>query len=265
MVTPLLRRNPLQYPQGRPGVNLNHPASQKLQASCFASGARFLRIDKPVISTFAGTTSTPLIDGILGPSIRCSTTFGAGGETHSFTVASAAGGSPGTLACICRPASTGGNLGVLIAADTPGNAINYFYSNNLVLGNSLGGASTITLTGDEPYFLAWTWPGGATTEYLVATNLRTGKILSASRTSATSGAASVMAVMNAANQAAGMGGPLSHGMYSVKFLTQRQLFAWANDPFSFWYPPTQLETLNWLRGATQAAITKPIGTPMILV
>lgn len=274
--------NPLVYPGNRrPGFDPNHVALSGLNAGAgMAAGHGFSGIagnpgqvsfvnllnGKPQSST--NGTPTAGVDGAIGPFVN----FGPGGASDSLYFSgqntaynAAVGDNYVTIGLILVPTSVTGaliyfhnssdNFGVW-AGSTGGNV----YTGLTAFGETP--QSGITLSVNVPYFIGYSsfiqGAGGSTQLFnFVVKRLDTGAVQLAQATLAAAGSnpprvSSGTYVVGAFSSAGNAGkAKIAAAMWSPSFLSQAQLRAWADDPWSFWYPSVQRDLL--FRGLSTAA------------
>jgi hypothetical protein len=248
------------FPSGRaPGVDASHPASKNLVFSGIAtsvSGGTFVDLTTGQPGTISGTIIKG-IGSIVGPSLG-----GSGTATEiTFSGKSTTAPSSLTMAAIFEIANTGAfNPIISNTSSTAGTqlAVTSFHP----VANHWGGSSTtstLTLTYNVPYFMAFSDNGTNTLFILV--NLLTGQMQtnSVASTSATATYNGTVIVANDPGVSATFQGPSGGGtgvagglaavMISNTALSLQQLEAWGADPWAFWYP-NKLSLQSMLVGAS---------------
>jgi hypothetical protein len=250
-------KNPLVYPGDRlPGVDYSHPAAGSRLVISAVSGTTagaFYRIDRAVACTFTNSP-TSKIDAAIGPSF-----FGVNQGTAATTLAATAGNiNTCTTAYIIRWGGTDGTNNQIIGttagntqADTDGQPGSNFGTGTVVEGG------VIIPTGD-PCFLVRSGNAPISKQNWLVCNLRTGKI--SQNTAATSGtgssSGSTAIIGTSGSHLNGFAGSIAAVMCSNAFLSPAQLLQWAQDPWSFWYPPA-VENLIGAGLATPTTIAPP--------
>jgi hypothetical protein len=221
----------LVFPGTIPGINPAHPASSKAALCCIASNGTYIDLLSTGGLTRSGT-ATPAIDSLVGPSTGGAALFSKAIKNDSSSV---------TFAAIFRSTvDNNGFRGILnfnssfsgIYLQGPGAAP----PTQVELWNTAGFfASPAVLTPfPRAFFIAIS--SDATGTRYIATDLATGKISTGTnaRVYTTSAGDTTLLVGN------DNGDPslcnVAAAMYSKTSLSVPQLLAWANDPWSFWYP-----------------------------
>lgn len=246
------RPNKLIYPGGQPGFNPAHPAARsgRVMAGVAVATANAVTGSGNLISSITGvpfvitTANQSALDGHLGP---CFDAANSSGQPHSAnTVGDATSFASGIFAGIIKMTTTmsngaygtvaalGGTHGLWIQGVGGNNIVDFFYS-----ADSTGP----TLITGVPYFVAASHDRNnpsAQTLYIVAKNLLTGQ-LQVVISGPQAGGSGFLAfnlplfcgIDSAAEQLKGI---QAAGMAAVGSLTLPELLAWADDPWSFWYP-----------------------------
>lgn len=243
IVTPI--RDRLCYPAGyMPRIDPTHPAVRAsgkfLRFSGVASGNNFIRIDKlPVKGTVSGTI-TGGIHGVIGPYVKnlgttASINF-AGNSTVAATSCTQAAIAITVAAAItqffCATSTATANVPTL-AMDAGTNQLSL-----AALTGAPNILSGIVLTAGVPYFLAASYPVNATGFVNFAvTNLLTGQITQTRVANTfTSVASSGTYCVCGDNGIDTCNQSVAAAMYSTAGLNPSDMFAWAGDPWAFWYP-----------------------------
>lgn len=223
-------RNPLAFPTGRrPSFDPTHIAAPPLNAPAWASAAvvgnNFLEL--PSLSAPTGTQPAYSTDGILGP-------VGVFNNNAFLTLTyPSSGAAPGVVAAIFRPTTSSP---VAVMGQTYG--ISITSTSIFMSGNSQGDVIGVTVPAvlNVPFFFAASSTGSSGVTRAVAVNLNTGQIYTST------GLAGIGVAGNKAFHLGGFSGNSFVGSIAAAFLGQgyslslSQLLAWAQDPWSFWYP-----------------------------
>jgi hypothetical protein len=246
-------RDPLAFPAGlAPGYDQTHIAATPLMrfsAVAMGSGA-LIPVFKAGQTTVAGSSSASATR--FGPAV----TFAAGNNANTYPAyAGTESPSAFTMAVIFTPVA--GTTGYVIqncSGVSQGTPITGIYLSSLtvnaIVDNGVQGP-TFTLTGGVPYFLAMSSVNGSSLVKGVATNLLTGQILTGSAASGpiqTTTSASYCV----GDSASGIGSAamsVNAAMYSVAYMPPAALLAWAQDPWSFWYPKASDSVFSLLIGS----------------
>lgn len=240
---PLRRlRSPLAYPGGMPGFDPSHVASKGCQLSSVVTGKAAVNLLRPSIRQ-TNTGILTGVDGQVGPYVQ-------GDGTSNVAVSFPAGSIQGTALLngitfgviayvaglslaqyVVAAGASGGNAWSLrigttgtvqVAADS-GGFVTYATPAFLVVGHS--------------YFIAAAVTPGAGCKFVIR-DLTTGGVASFSASSVTGGPTSVAT-------SASIGKGFTNGLSGLRvhcitfgesILSPAQLLAWAQDPWSFWYP-----------------------------
>lgn len=241
--TLLLRRpSPFAFPGGNPGIDPSHPAAKNLLISTVALNGSHVDLRNGVTGVITGSP-TKLIDGVLGPAVAFSGTTDklnfANFPTTSFTVGTAAVilriNAQGQISDICGDANgttagfglghdsltwhirCGGLFLDVTSLPAPITGETYFYAVSVFGGNSpLPIFVLVRLSTGQVWYL--TGHAGFSTP---ATITGTGNYVVGNRDTTVNRQA-------LANIAA--------TMRSNVYLPLPQMLAWAQDPWSFWYP-----------------------------
>jgi hypothetical protein len=258
MWKPFPLKNPFVYPGDRLlGFDPTHPASQNgVTLSAVAATGSGIQVAgqfaiKP--STITGTSAN-VVDGIIGPCMQPATNNNA---QNNFVTWQLGGGAAysvkntHTLAGICRPlAINGGTNSILMSEGTfAGAAAGSFQIGYTTAGKWSFTAYNISIpvppfsvVAGVPVFVAMSASSAGTTATFntILVNLNTGSIQTSTQTNSPITTPTPNAVNMGSNSVANrsFGGNVAAIMVSNSFLSLNQLIAWANDPWSFWYPPT---------------------------
>ena len=241
---PVRFNNPLAYPNGiRPGFNQAHPAAGKIvRYSGVATGATMVNLLNARRATASGTIAAAM-DGRIGPAIGAST-------SSSFLSMPGINETPlaVTFGAIVTPTGTSPTFGFMFNNDSAANTGFYIgaLTPKLLVSNTAIIVASFNLTAGTPFFIAVSF-NNATVNF-VGVNLVNGQSFTthgsnATPIAATTGAQYGIGGTGAANQS--MVANLAAVMYSINnFLSDRQLLAWAQNPWDFWYPPTLRNVLS---------------------
>lgn len=231
----IYRRNPLAFPGRAPGIDLSHPAAQRISQSIIAvpMAADYIELNKGGAGKPEASPSFGM-DGAIGYCLKGNDA----GYVDTLGNVPSLSGVPFTWAAILRYTTNGsaqGLISVISGLDTFINGTNHPRMN---VGTTQTAA--FALTSGHAYLVIIS-AGGPTTNFL-ALDLSNGSILTdvepASGTfTIVAGSATVAARGGGTNSfATGSNcGPIFCGPV---YLTIPQMLAWAADPWSFWYPPT---------------------------
>ena len=231
----LLRHRGLGYPGSfLPGFDPSHVASKSIRYSGIAIGAAIVNLLNGQASGFNGTVTANMTS--IGPTVIGSGPNGYNKVSNTYSETPSSSTFAGIF--VIKVSET---THVLFANGTP-NGEQYADIASLVL--EMGTHSTSTLSGlpalsmNVPYFFACS--ANITTMNFVVRNLITGEIYSTQITSAfTFGANQATWVIGGDTSGTQGGVQTATTMYSVAYMNLPQLLAWADDPWSFWYPSPQ--------------------------
>lgn len=276
----LFRRRGLAFPGGlRPGFDPNHPASAGISPghglSAVAQGNTFINILNATKATITTGTPAAVIDGLIGPTCY----VGAGGATDHVTFSGNAAATDNnvTFAAIWRQVGTPANDAFYLTSSNVGNTgwgMNFSHasgSNDLTITDFATGAwddCGFVITPGHAYFgaiSASTSGSGYATWFLIDLN---------------TGIAGVLTYPFADTAAGWAASGASDGVYSIGFnnfaplakiaavmwaptcLSYWQIWQWAQDPWSFWYP-TPINAVAFDPAWTVAAVSgATLGAPM---
>lgn len=233
--------NPLVYPGRPPGFDPSHFAAQG--AICPVSavarlGGAFAGLLNPAPPTFTGAPTTSIM-GRLGSVCK----FTAGSIFNTFSAGDGTTAVPGyTAAAILSPTATTADglvIGYLNGGASTGLELRSLQLSTVQSGSGgFPSNSGLSLTAGRFYFIAASISDGSQT--WLTLDLATGAV----KTATTSG--STGALDSCAQVTIGGGGSLgSNSAIAAAYFAQGvflgvpQLKAWAQDPWSFWYPPAQ--------------------------
>lgn len=235
----ILRRRGLAFPGGfTPGIDLSHPAAKGLRFSGVTlPGGRFVSLRDAKKGTVT-STFTNAIHGIVGPTITSTGTGQIAFAGQQLTAPSSI-----TIGAIIVGPADGTN-GLIINTTSASAACPMFWkdpgTNTLSLTTDTGvhsTNSTIPITATVPYFVAVSYASLTAPIKFAVTNLFTGVITQSSIANTFTAVAS-----NGTYCIAGDGvGDSSSGivaavMFSTAGITSAEMWAWAKDPWGFWYP-----------------------------
>jgi hypothetical protein len=233
----LRRPNPLAYPAGcgvQPGVAPQSGAT--FSAIAAPNGANFLSLlngAKP--GTVGGTSITSSFDPLLGPvtTLPSSTTSATAGFTFAGNSSTAFAAS--TICAIFRLTAITTNQ-YIFSNGSGSMVVNSDGSLRWVIINVADEFSGQNLTAGVPYFVAQSQLS-ATSIVFLTKRLDTGKIVTSSSGAGTPGTgATSWVVGNSTNNNQPTNGSIAAVLFSPNPTPVMQLFAWAQDPWSLWYP-----------------------------
>lgn len=227
----LIRPNPLAYPAGAtPGIDLSHPAANKLVVSALAQGRSFVNLASGVPLTVSGIGASSVTDGAIGRA-----TYFSGVQTCSIAGPNTVTQNK-TFAAILRPIAPGaGYAGIVNIYDGSGDEGLYLHNNGVVCYASSDNNPAMFLANNVPYFIAVSCSGS--NFYYVVRNLNTGAVQTATITGSGPFVRPDSFIyvgedgVNNASQSY-----VAAAAYSNSALSLPQLLQWAADPWSFWYP-----------------------------
>ena len=242
----LIVRDPFSFPGYRaPGFNNGHIASPSTLFSGIAMpGGGFLNLLNGTRATLVGTPGFS-IDGIIGPC--CSYLGGVNTATDEFP-APTTSFTTVTMAAIFKiPSflssnmylisnSNGTNSFAIGCTATTGTAFIIAGTTNTLLG--------FTPAVNVPYLLVASISlNSAISSVLV--NLNNGSIVAGNTASTGTSVAGdgTFYVGNRPGFPRPLNGYIAAAMFSSAFSSQQQLNAWAQSPWDFWYPPSDIEAL----------------------
>ena len=232
----LVGRNPLAFPDGfSPGIDYTHPAAKGIRFfSGIALTGNFISLTGGgAPGTIAGAPTSGL-DGAIGPN----TAFAASTANIQFSGFFTINDPSQTIACIFIMTSVAAGQKTMFSNTSTINTGYRLFVNGVTLE---GGAGTTTmvfsqnLSANTPYFAAMSLRSGNSNA--VITNLQTGVVRTSNiATAYTSVTPSGAVIVGNAPTAAASNFKIAAVMTSPAYLSAAQLLAWANDPWSFWYP-----------------------------
>lgn len=243
--------NPLEYPAGcTPGFDPTHVASMRIvpghgfSAVLNAKGYAFSMLTGKAPSSIYGSP-VGSTDGNIGP-VFMGANSNRGLEFNGQSTESL---SAGTVACITKLPATG--VGGAIFVNNNGGSswfgLGVNSSPRFHLVGDAGAPSTIPLSLNVPYFSVISTQGSGAPIYYLVLNLTTGAI----RTETVTSTASVSASNGTYIIGTGATPPFyetkanTHAvMFSSRLMSMSEMWLWAQDPWSFWYPRTPLQQPN---------------------
>lgn len=247
------RQNLLAFPNRNPGFDPGHVALTG-GGVCRFSGVATL--NKGMVNLLTGkgpdtVTATPVqkivqFPGILQPSTTAGGfVFTSGINFVSDTVF--------TIAIIVYSTSLGTNNRPFGFGTTSTNGYSIQINTSGLPTMAVGattGTFAITLAVNIPYFLVMGRSGtGTSLSYCLAKRLDTGAVLTATKTTSTAETTptqvSIQTISNNNNHILGACAYIGGGAPSLTLYQEL-----ANDAWSFWYPYTVLDSLNWMQGFT---------------
>lgn len=244
MLLPVFRQSPLACPQGRsPGFDPTHPASLNCFISTIPIAAGVFNLITDAVGTAYGTNPAVALDGSIG---MCAKTTGITQNGWRLSGNTTAQEVLVTMAAITRVTSLANDFQAWLSSGGNANTGVWLYvktTGHLFFG--FGGVANIDsgliLTANTPYFVAASYSAAATNVNFVLVNLSTGSMQTA--TGSTAGNSTVAPdnrFLIFGNTFASSNSPIgvtSNVMYNRSYLSMSALRMWANDPWSFWYPP----------------------------
>lgn len=235
----LLRRsNPFKFPGTKPAIDPTHPASQGLVLN---RGLALVAATSNLMTDALGSTitvgSTGFTNSILsiGPAI----TFTAG-VANRLAAANQSTATPSgaTFAWICllNTVTTSDHCPIKSSGTTVP-SINTAKGGLCIFNGAAYSQSSIVPSVGVPYFMAVSLANSSIVNFLVL-NLNTGQVQTAATTTASNVSFAGAFEIGGNGSGQGFGGALAAAMLSPTFLNMAQLKAWAQDPWSFWYPQT---------------------------
>lgn len=253
----LKRPSPFAFPGGLPGFDPSHPAAMgTLFSGASSPGGSFTSILNGKPGTKNGTPTTSIF-GAIGPQTSFlgnsdnatfafpATAFSALTMAAIFTLSTVTG-----LAAYIMHNAAGGSTG--IGTGIGASATLGLVCNNVGNANSLGSSVAISL--GVPYFAAVS-VFSSTLAVAVLKNLQTGQITTftgAPPAAATAGDGNIY-IGNRGTNTRQLGGGVAAAMWSSSFTNLPTLIAWAQDPWSFWYPQ-KLDLWSMLKVSSGAAV-----------
>lgn len=247
--------NPFVYPGINPGFDPSHNASGKAVFSGISAPNGFQSLLTPSLAKTITGTVTYKIDPSIGPAAFCS----AATSEINYTLAGSFSG--GTLACIYTPTSIGAGGNTISMPGSPDGVWLYGNdgTNKFQVYNGVNAVLVGTVEVGKAYFIAASF--NATTTNLLARNLITGQLytISSAVTSLSTNAFTTIGVCSDGASNPQHGG-LAAAMVNTRYMTLRELIAWADGPWDFWYPSaTQRQMLNSFKAPSPAG---PLYAPL---
>jgi hypothetical protein len=278
---PVLRRppfgSPFQFPFGTtPGFDSSHFAGGPYtQISVVAAGSQgnlvnLLNGQPGTVNTANGTAA---IDGAIGPT----TTLSSGYLTYPATAKSAnAAWHKFVFGCIVRLPATapGGNTCPFAQDSTVATGLAVFLTSGGFGLNPANGSNVVLapVTFNTPCFFAMSIQGttAATGALWVLTNLQTGVVTFGGPTTVSGGVTTtlpgVSSICHYGTQNLNFTGRIATMMaaWGGPGLSLAQLLAWAQDPFSFWYPRRGIAADMWTQIGGKIAIADVLRPQIIM-
>lgn len=260
------RVSPVAYPFGvRAGYDPTHIAATggTVRLSAVPCNANYIRLDPNaqligVINTAGPTYS---VDGIMGPVLTYNGTQNTKGiQFNSEPVTTDTGN---TIAAIFSVASLAANIAIFNNNHTNGSAsldLEILTTGVVELNASFTLIAGPTVSVNVPYFVIASCTSGST--LFVLRNLFTGQTTITTNAATYTPAANNLGTFNLgcfSPNGYSYNGSIAAVMYSSIRLSLPQMLAWANDPWSFWYPKTRASVVG------VAAAHGSIGTTLILM
>lgn len=235
----LKRPSPFAYPGSAAGIDASHPAAAGLLISTVARSGNHINLLNGAAGSIAGTPSRKL-DGNLGDAVN----FPGATDRINFASFPTTVFQTGTTAAIFRlnavatlPVdicgdSNGSNVGFSIGLDQTVPAFTVRFNAFIIAGALDSYAANV------PYFVAAS-RNASNNVSIVVRRLDNGQVRSAELFAASGGAAGIGTyVVGGRDNTSGrnLNGAVACSMRSTAALSQAQLQAWAQDPWSFWYP-----------------------------
>lgn len=260
------RPSPFIFPGGSPGFDPNHPASRGLSAgkglSVIAVNGNIVNLLNAKIGAITGSP-TKTIKSVIGPATNFPNSATVQTQFSGFSTAALPAGI--TQAGIVIFDSVTSNTFATIIDSAPTGTLNLLgmTSSNVVGQYSQGQIDTtfVPIVG-VPYFIAASLKNSSLVCTFVITNLLTGKVFTQAVTCPIAATTPTATCVIGGSQAAyPLFGSLAAAMYSRTVLSPAELLAWANDPWSFWYP-NKLD-LSMMLGPSSSGISGTLATTEI--
>jgi hypothetical protein len=248
----LLKPNSLVLPGRLPGFNPNHLASSGLHKgtglSWISKGANGQNLLNGAKGTVVGTAAN-IVGKIFSPLGMTTGFVAANTNALSYSGNTTTNNTSATFAAMFYTTTL--TLGPIVTNSSTSSGVGAGFSTtgalntwNFSKGENTDG--TITIAVNTPYFVIWSI-SPATVNFLTL-NLTNGKI-----TTQTLANSIVPTAPNGTYQIGANSGDadfptvnIAAAMFSPIYLSIAQMRQWAQDPWAFWYPHTQLETLDWI-------------------
>jgi hypothetical protein len=247
----LFKTNSLVFPGRLPGFNPNHLASGGIikgtGLSWISKGANGQNLLNGAKGTVVGTAAN-IVGKIFSPLGMTTGFVAANTNSLSYSGNTTTNNTSATFAAMFYTptlttgpyiTNSSGSSGIGAGVSSAGALIN----SNFGQGGS-GGAATIVV--NTPYFAIWSI-SPSNINYLTL-NLNNGKVTTQSVANSV-----VPTAPNGTYQIGSNSGDadfstvnIAAAMFSPNYLSIAQMRQWAQDPWAFWYPHTQLETLDWI-------------------
>lgn len=230
---PLLSHPPLAFPAGRrPGFNQNHLALNRLgcRYSCVAERGNIVNLLTGKQGVMTGSFVNKML-GSVGPSI-----FADSNNEATISGLSTLNPTNGTVAVIfSHDGNAAGNKGLNNGQVVPlyNNAFKVFWANS---SNVLD--TGIILSANRFYFAIASWISNATLTGFVV-DLTNGVTVYSTQSivgnsTVAEGSTDVIPFGNAGTT---VGYTLAAIAYTYKYMNEKELRKWGQDPWGFWYPP----------------------------
>ena len=256
------RINPLQFPFGsRRGFDPSHIAARSCEFSGHSNGSTFINLLKGKSST--ANSSTASHHGIIGP---CTTMTTTTSTTFGTTTKSNTADQNATMAAIfvmttsntntfCFNGTTTSTSGLGIIPVDGNGGLGMNVNNIVTISSGFGSGTTGT---NQPYFVITSWShvagvGGAYIVNFLLLNLITGNMRSNQVTGTCNDPNAADGGISIGRSATvGFAGSVAAAMYSKEFMPLGAMRAWAEEPWSFWFP-FESDDRNYVGVAAAAA------------
>lgn len=229
-----------------PGYDPNHVASSPLvrMSAIATQGGGFINVRTGIGSTPSAGAPSSSIDAIQGRCWIPTTTADSTLLSKNTGAINLTNGSNNyTLAAICSLSSTGSNFPIIFTAGNVTGKVSFQGFQGRFAINVSGGAvvtaTPLSFISLRPYFVvASVNPNNVAFVYR---DLLTGEIFSQVSAGSSSNASTTdgqYIIGAGAGQAPVLGSQIAAIMASAACTPLAQLLSWAEDPWSFWYPPS---------------------------
>jgi hypothetical protein len=252
----------LAFPAGRkPRFDQSHIAARGISPgfgfSAIPVGKTLINLlsGKPMV---AGTSNVGATDCVLGPVVNIGNSTTQANVQMTLAGQSASAIGTGTIACIFSINAFDGISQCLFQNSTSANGLLFYInggsSNQLSIYNgSTGANSGLIPSVNTPYF-AVVSNNGTTTNFLLL-NLLNGEIQTASPAGVTNGTPNGTYNVSWYNvSATAADSKIAAVMYAPSYMTLSAIKQWAQDPWAFWYPNTQLVKPLGLVGGKEGTV-----------
>jgi len=242
-----ITRNPLAFPAGvTPGFNPNHIGARKCRWSGVPFGVNYCNVLNGKVGTMGGGAVGSLVSfkhGLLGPAIKASGYFYqayTAFETYTivqnedFTFAGFFQldvGDGGDCAIVSNNGGNNNNYGAAITIN--GDRFKLYFIGSIYAGPS---ATVLCPVGGSYFFIA-SWTAAYNGVSMLTVNLATGQqrteFMGTGGFNMLGGAGGASGLCFGGNMPPGS---IGHMMWSRSYLMWQEMQAWAQDPWSFWYP-----------------------------